>query len=149
MKRQTKLIITYASLFSLFFLVCGCLSPELKELDPCLVSSVSSQVKIDSIENVDLLFVIDKSESMLEEQEKIGKQFKRMIRILTSGDKDPDDNAGVPEIGRDFLPVKSLHLGVVSSDLGLPGIADPEDYPYLSGCSGTGDDAWMLHERYG
>ena len=49
---------------------------------------------------------------MLEEQDKIRKQFKRIIQVLTSGDKNPDDNGGVPEIGKDFVPVKNLHLGV-------------------------------------
>jgi len=50
--------------------------------------------------------------------------------VLTSGDRDADGNT-------DFPAAKSLHLGVVSSDLGLVGITG------IDHCQGLGDDGVM------
>ena len=70
------------------------------------------------VDQVDVLFVIDNSGSMSEEQVKLSKELPRLVRVLASGDLDGVPNAdGQP----DFQPVASLHLGVVSSDLGVNG----------------------------
>lgn len=63
---------------------------------------------------VDLLFVVDNSISMSEEQRALAAQFPRMVRILATGDVDED---GTPE----FQAVDDLHVGVVSTDLGALG----------------------------
>src|SRR5689334_22770944 len=60
---------------------------------------------------VDVLFVIDDSGSMSEEQAALAAQFPRMVRILATGDVDED---GTP----DFQPVTDLHVGVVTTNLG-------------------------------
>jgi hypothetical protein len=86
----------------------------------------------DTIDDVDLLFVIDNSHSMEEEQLRMPTQFRRLVQALTSGDRDGDGK-------QDFAPVQSLHLGVVSSDMGLPGIEKVDK------CSGLGDDGILLH----
>ncbi len=63
---------------------------------------------------VDLLFVVDSSGSMSEEQRTLAENFPRMLEMLLTGDMDRD---GV----RDFFPVASLHVGVVTTDLGDDG----------------------------
>jgi hypothetical protein len=118
----------------LFSSLCvGCLERTLDPLSPCLVSNVVDQVHSRRIDKVDLLFMVDNSSSMQEEQASLKDQFPKLIRALTTGDRDGNGT-------RDFEPATDLHIGVVSSDLGLPGVtalgAD-------SGCSGVGDDGIM------
>jgi hypothetical protein len=79
------------------------------------------------VRNLDLLFMVDNSGSMQQEQEALRREFPKMIRVLTTGDRDAD---GV----EDFPPIAELHLGVVSSDLGLVGITS------IGACTGLGDD---------
>ncbi len=88
----------------------------------CLVSGVIADVDVKKVEKVDLLFVIENSLSMQEEQQKLRSELPRMIRILTSGDLNPDDNGGIPEDNKDFPAARDLHLAVVSTDMGLPGV---------------------------
>ncbi len=80
------------------------------------------------VDKIDLLFMIDNSGSMREEQIALRSQFARLIRTLLEGaDLDGD---GAPDAPR----VQDVHLGVVSSDMGLSGIAGIPD------CDGLGDD---------
>jgi hypothetical protein len=79
------------------------------------------------VRKVDLLFVVDDSASMGEEQEALRREFPALIRALTSGDRDGDGTV-------DFPPVQDLHLGVVSTDMGLQGIDG------ILGCGGLGKD---------
>jgi hypothetical protein len=66
-------------------------------------------------EGVDLLFVVDNSNSMRDNQAQLARQFEVLISQLVSP---PDRNMdGLP----DWPPVRSLHVGVISSDLGTPG----------------------------
>jgi hypothetical protein len=79
------------------------------------------------VRNLDLLFMVDNSGSMKEEQEALRREFPKMIQVLTSGDRNGDGQ-------EDFPPIAELHLGVVSSDLGLVGITA------IAKCEGLGDD---------
>lgn len=63
---------------------------------------------------VDLLLVVDDSADMLEEQARWSQQIPRLLRALASGDHDDD---GV----RETAPVTSLHVGVVTTDMGTGG----------------------------
>lgn len=96
----------------------GCSERELRPLNPCTVSGVAEQVKVDNIENVDLLFMVDNSNSMSQEQASLSNEIPSLVRVLASGDIDDD---GV----QDFPPVRSLHVGVVSSDMGTGGFLVP------------------------
>jgi hypothetical protein len=109
----------------------GCLERELKPLNPCLVSGVNVEINVDKIDKIDLLFMVDNSISMGEEQAALSREFPRLIDALTKGDRDLDGT-------QDFSPVTDLHLGVVSSDLGLPGIN------FFEGCMDSGDDGKLL-----
>jgi len=62
---------------------------------------------------VDLLFVVDDSESMEEEQEALRLAFDDLLRWLVTGDVGDDGIA-------DFPAIADLHVGVVTTDLGVP-----------------------------
>jgi hypothetical protein len=66
---------------------------------------------------VDLLFLIDNSGSMSEEQKKLTRILPDFVRVLATGRRNPASTVGQP----DFPPVTSLHIGVVSSDMGVNG----------------------------
>ncbi len=67
---------------------------------------------------VDVLFMIDNSNSMTEEQASLADQLPRIVSALATGDIDGD---GTP----DATPVADLHLGVVTADMGTGGFAVP------------------------
>lgn len=113
----------------------GCPNQELAPLTPCTVSGVSIDAAQSGVDQVDLLFVIDNSGSMAQEQVKLRQQIRQLVEVLTSGDLD-----GIPNPGGkpDFTPVSSLHLGVVSVDLGVNGRPD------IPGCRDAGDEGRLL-----
>lgn len=85
-------------------------------------------------ESVDLLFMVDNSNSMTEEQAALAVELPNLVRAITSGDVDLD---GTP----DFAPVGSLQIGVVTSDMGVGGFRVPT-------CAGSdfGDDGILRTE---
>ena len=102
----------------------------------CSISEEIIDREVKKANIIDLLFVVDNSKSMAQEQAKLRAQIPRMIGVLTTGDRTPENGFE----NNDFQPVKDLHLAVVSSDMGLPGLA-PGDNPDTTGaCNGTGDD---------
>jgi hypothetical protein len=109
----------------------GCLERELKPLNPCLVSGVTASIAVSNVDKVDILFMVDNSNSMAQEQEALKAQFPTLINVLTSGERTPGDPMPFP-------PAKDLHLGVVSSDMGLVGVSG------VSLCMGFGDDGIMI-----
>jgi len=115
--RQSRAVaaIALTSFASLSLLASGCLDRELKPLNPCLVSGVVDKISVQNVDKVDLLFVVDNSGSMREEQEALRVQFPRLISTLTRG---------VRADGTSFPAVRDLHLGVVSTDMGLPNVPD-------------------------
>lgn len=68
-------------------------------------------------DQVDVLFVIDNSGSMAEEQKKLADALPKLVAMLTTGNYQGDRAAP-----SDFPPVGSLHVGVVSTDMGINGI---------------------------
>jgi hypothetical protein len=63
---------------------------------------------------LDVLFNVDSSNSMAEEQASLAAEIPRMAEILATGDIDGD---GI----QDFPAVTSLHVGTVSTDMGSGG----------------------------
>ncbi len=96
----------------------GCLERGLKPVNPCTRSRVGETIAVSSVDEVDLLFMIDNSNSMAEEQVALTRELPRMVRVLASGDRDADGM-------QDFTPVRSLHVGVVTSDMGTGGFNTP------------------------
>src|SRR6185312_10193680 len=81
----------------------GCLDRDLKVLNPCLVSGVSQKVQIRNVDKVDLLMMVDNSNSMGDEQASLKREFPSVIRVLTTGYRyEGDPNP--------FPPVKDLHV---------------------------------------
>lgn len=82
---------------------------------------------------LDLLVMVDDSGSMAAEQEALADAMPELVRVLATGDVEPD---GV----EDFTPVTDLHVGVVSSDMGIGGYS-------IENCTDPdGDDGVLLHE---
>lgn len=111
-------------------LTTGCLDRDLRPLNPCTVSGVVRKIKVTNVDAVDLLFMVDNSNSMGEEQASLSDQFPRLVRTLASGELTLSD--GSIEM---FPPVKSLRVGVVSSDMGTGGFLVP-----TCSNSASGDD---------
>lgn len=120
---------------SVALLISGCLDRTLARLNPCLVSGVSAAVSVNNVDKVDLLFMIDDSSSMQDKQHALRVQMPHLMQVLTSGDRDGD---GV----QDFPPPKDMHIGVVTSDMGLVGVDGIEQ------CSGFGDDGIFQHQNH-
>ena len=76
---------------------------------------------------LDLLIMVDNSNSMRDEQAALAAELPRMMNALLTGDLDGD---GQPELA----PIEDVHVGVVSSDMGLVNV------PGIDGCIGVGDD---------
>ncbi len=89
----------------------GCLERGLKPVNPCTRSSVGQRIQVTNVDNVDLLFMVDNSNSMAEEQANLIAELPRLVNVLASGDRDGD-------MMRDFNPVKSLQVGIITSDMG-------------------------------
>jgi hypothetical protein len=96
----------------------GCPNQELAPLEPCTLSGVSLDAAGAGVDKVDMLFMIDNSGSMAQEQARLGGQLADLVGVLTSGNKN------YPNAARNaddtFTPAKSLHVGVVTSNLGSP-----------------------------
>src|SRR3954447_10402818 len=60
---------------------CGCLERKLKPLNPCLVSAVTQEIAVNNIDKVDMLFMVDNSNSMREEQARLQQQFPHLIQV--------------------------------------------------------------------
>ncbi len=99
----------------------GCLERNLAPLEPCTVSGVVKKLRVTNVDKVDLLFMVDDSNSMKEEQANLRTQFPRLVQTLASG---RITNPAGAVIGT-FPPVKSLHVGVVDSDMGSGGFPVP------------------------
>jgi hypothetical protein len=116
--------------------VSGCLDRQLKPLNPCLVSGVSRQVSVNNVDKVDLLFMVDNSDSMANKQASLKAQFPKLIHVLTSGERFAGDPSPFP-------PAKDLHVGVVTSDMGIPGVE-------FGTCHADGgDDGKLQHTPHG
>lgn len=125
--------------FAIAVLATGCLDRELKPLNPCLVSGVSREVQVKNVDKVDLLFMVDNSNSMAGEQQSLKAQFPNVITILTTGYRD----GALMKDPQPFPPVKDLHVGVVSSDMGIPGVE------YSNCHADGGDDGKLQHTPRG
>lgn len=100
----------------------GCIEREGRPVNPCTQVTVAQQIQVDSVNKVDLLFMVDNSNSMKEEQESLAAELPRMVQILSSGDFELDGDLNGPN---DFKPVESLNVGVITSDMGTGGYVVP------------------------
>lgn len=116
MRRVSRSILLTFSVASLV----GCSDRDLRPLTPCTTSGASGNVPIQSLKNVDLVFLVDNSNSMASEQQKLRNEFPSMIRALMTGDV--TGPGGVPDNVPDGPAVESLRVAVITSDMGVLGV---------------------------
>jgi hypothetical protein len=95
----------------------GCIDRPLATIDIEPVGQGEVEFPVAANRNLDILFVIDDSRSMGNEQNSLASNFERLIEQIQSIEH------GLPD----------LHIGVVSTDLGIGPHAVPGD-----GCTATG-----------
>jgi hypothetical protein len=100
----------------------GCIEREGRPVNPCTQVNVAQAIQVTNVDRVDLLLMVDNSNSMTEEQVSLAEQFPDMINILASGDFDQNGSLDDPE---DFDPVRDLNVGVITSDMGTAGFDVP------------------------
>ena len=115
-QKLTSLVIGLATVA----LAAGCPNREVSKVDPSQVKEGYKDIPVEINRDIDILFVIDNSGSMAEEQASLANNFNRFISVLENIE------GGLPNI----------HLGVVSTDVG----AGPFN---ISGCSGNGDNGQL------
>ena len=91
----------------------------------------SESVAVGSVDQVDLLLVVDNSSTMAAEQRSLKAALPSFIKILSTGYRTSDD-------AHPFPPIKDLHVGVVSTDMGVPGVEIPPE------CHADGGDDGKL-----
>jgi len=121
--------------FVFLILLSGCLGRELTRIDPLTESYILEEVPVQSFAGVDILVVVDNSGSMAQEQNMLKEAFPNLVRDLLNPPIDPTTGQ------RTHAPVRDLHIGVVSTDLGVAGYPVPscERNPMV------GDDAILQH----
>jgi hypothetical protein len=95
----------------------GCPNREISRVDPVQDKVEIKDIPVQLNRDVDLLFVIDNSGSMEEEQTSLATNFPQFINVLQTIE------GGLPNV----------HIGVVSSDMGAGAFN-------ISNCSGNGDN---------
>ena len=91
-----------AMLASIVAVTTGCPSREVSKIIPQVVRENQQIIPFEINRDVDLLFVVDDSNSMQEEQVSLTQNFSQFIDILSSID------GGAP----------NMHIGVISTDMG-------------------------------
>jgi len=92
--------------------VVGCLNRDLAPSDPRTQPSVVEHIAQNGSTKVDLLFLVDNSNSMGEEQAILTRQIVLMVEeLLHPTDRGPETPP----------PVEDLHIGIISSDMGTHG----------------------------
>ncbi|RMH43046.1 MAG: VWA domain-containing protein [Deltaproteobacteria bacterium] len=108
-----------ALLFAAALVAAGsaCINREVSEVKPNQNGEQYKDIPVELNRDIDILFVVDNSGSMAEEQNSLEQNFNRFINVLANIE------GGLPNV----------HIGVVSTDVG----AGPFN---ISGCSGEGDN---------
>ena len=107
--------------FATVGLLAGCPSRDVSEVNPIQDKEEFKDIPVQLNRDVDILFVIDNSGSMIEEQTSLLTNFPVFTNVLETIE------GGLPNV----------HIGVVSTDVGAGPFA-------ISGCQGTGDNGALL-----
>jgi len=103
-------------------LLAGCPDREVSRVDPIQDPVLDKSIPVNLNRNLDILFVVDNSGSMLAEQQQLAMNFPEFINVLQQIE------GGLPDI----------HLGVLSSNVGAAGAQS------VPGCPASGDDGNLL-----
>jgi hypothetical protein len=129
MRMPSKLPLA-ASLTLFSALATGCTNPHKEQAPPAPADQPSPDDTLNEDDSaptdsetdcrtkaVDLLFVIDNSGSMSEEQAKLARTVPKLLGILATGNHSGKRSvAGEPT---DFVPADTIHVGVISTDLAV------------------------------
>jgi hypothetical protein len=137
----------------------GCSKTTLVDADPAPRPDAGDELgctdsALSVVDAVDILFVVDNSKSMAEEQQNLAAQLPRLASTLASGRLQGIDAEGKP-FEMSFPAAKSIHLGVVTSDMGASGVEEiPGGDRTACGTAGTamdtlGDDGVLLRDLDG
>jgi len=107
----------------------ACLDRPLALVPPETSNSSVTLVKQSRVEKIDLLLVVDNSQSMLDKQRTLEQAVPQLVGRLASPRCIDDNDVAVPAVagkcpaGSDFEfePLKDIHIGIVSSSLGSHG----------------------------
>jgi hypothetical protein len=117
MTQRWKRILLVAGGIGLVAFGLACPNRDLGPVCPVVQSGTKIKIVQAISDAVDLLVMVDNSNSMAQEQANLTQNFEILISSLTSPSDDNGD--GQP----DHPPVTDLHIGVVSSDMGTGGFA--------------------------
>lgn len=121
----------------------SCDDRSLRPLHPCTTAGVQNRLEVEPVSSVDLLFMIDNSGSMREEQEKLRRELPRMVTALVTGDLDGDGANPGPR-------VTSLRVGIVTSDMGVGGVGSDDPVAHgIPTCGWDGTTFDYAHANYG
>ena len=110
-------------------LVFGCLERDIAPLDPHVSRFFERVVGGNGVADVDLLFVIDDSGSMREEQESLRREIPLLVEALANP---PLDATGRPQ----WNAVESLSVAIVTTNVGTRG--HPVDGTRVGICTANG-----------
>lgn len=123
--------LSVALVLGLAVLAAGCMERNTSRLRPRLVFAQEVRVGVGGYRNVDLLLVVDDSQSMADEQINLAAQIPLLVRDLTTP---PDrDGNGAPDWGA----ADRVRIAVVNTDLGTSGAPPPAGLG--SNCAGYGE----------
>ena len=105
----------------------------------CPVTVNPNTVVMPRARQVDLLFVVDNSNSMAHAQRIFAESFPKLVEAIVTGDSNGD---GDP----DFPPVESLRAVVVTTDMGVLGVGIDPTEPRFGTC-GLRDDGGIDEAR--
>ncbi|MFK8004170.1 MAG: hypothetical protein AB8H86_31685 [Polyangiales bacterium] len=118
----------------------GCIAErELTPIAPRVSRIFETQVGGDGIGDVDVLFVIDDSNSMEQEQASLRREIPRLIEGLTNP---PLDENGQPQ----WAAVESLRVGIVSTNMGSLGYPETRRLPPICQQNGHFGDNGELRQ---
>lgn len=113
-------------------LLAGCPDRTISEVNPQQGRVEFKDIPVTVNRDIDILFIIDDSPSMLDKQNNLKANFPNFINVLNTIE------GGLPNV----------HLGVVSSDLGTKGADDATAGPGIGSgpgaCSGNGKNGNLL-----
>ena len=109
-------------------LLAGCPDRTISEVDPAQGRVEYKDIPVTVNRNIDILFMVDNSNSMADKQTNLKANFGNFISVLTT------IQGGLPD----------LHIGVVSSDLGGRGAAETVASGQASGCNSGGGQNGQL-----
>ena len=123
----------------------GCVDRPLEKVPPSQVQESSYYFPQTLEKDIDILFVIDNSKSMDDEQTNLAQNFPRLIDALRNPKLGPDGSGAPCSVGNTAgCRIPNVHIGVVSTDLGI-GMFDGG----TSGCSVDGDGGRLQSQPRG